>query len=128
MANPVNITLTDANAVTYTFIPLQSSMAKTVLETKTANIPAGEKSLLLSFNPRSAQRKSDRTVVKFNHPIELGDVTNGFSVSDVARFNGTIYVPETMSTAERTVFATLCGEAMVHAVIQAYVADRDPIN
>jgi hypothetical protein len=118
------ITLTE-NTNDHVFNPITVSSKKSVLTTSEANTPIGEMVLTLGFDPYSGNRSTDHVTVGLKMPQELGDATNGYTVSDSALFDGKFILPKTFSTATRAIFADLVAAAVSNAITKAYQA-RDP--
>lgn len=122
-----SITLADATPTNHVFAPVQSAGGVvTLMNRATAATAAGAETLVLGLSLANAKRKTDRVNVRLNVPHEV-TIDSVVQVRDVARANLDVVLPELMTQSERDDFAALCGAAVVHAVTQAYIADRSPL-
>lgn len=118
------ITLTE-NAVNHVFNPLQAGKLSRWV-TNEMNTPASEKSLELTFDEYNSQRSTDKITGKLVIPQELGDATNGYTVTDSGLFSFDVRIPKNLTSTNRSMLYDLAVALINHAIFQGYVENRDP--
>lgn len=98
MPSATNITL----ATGHTFVPQTVDRQSAVLVKTTEPVIALQPSLILSFAPATSARKTDRIEARLNIPLIKIDTAGNRTSNGVARFIGTVIVPDTATEADRT--------------------------
>lgn len=126
MPTASTIVIADSTPTNRTYSPVQISPSfSMLLDKSTAQTADGQAQVILGFSLGTSKRPTDRAVVRHNFPIER-EVDGVWTVVGTARFIGEWIVPTLMTPTERNHFEALTDNLVGHAVVEGYVADRDP--
>jgi hypothetical protein len=127
MTTATNIVINDDIPEAHTYSPVSVTLQSTLLKEHGSITAGGEAGIVLGMSLASAKRQTDRIDVRLNQPHEVTDAAGVTTVRDTARFIGQYILPFGMTTAEKTSFNAKVKNLVQHAVISAYVEDRDPM-
>lgn len=124
------VTLNDgaSTPVAQLFSPVSASIGQTTLVNRVGNTAAGNRTLILGYDPAKGNRPTHRVNVRFNYPVEVLNTTTGvYEVAYTGRISCDIVIPDQMTALERDHMAAFLKNAVANAVINGYVADLDPM-
>lgn len=114
--------------VAQTFSPVSASIGQTTLVNRVGNTAAGNRTLILGYDPAKGNRPTHRVNVRLNYPVEVLNTTTGvYEVAYTGRISCDIVIPDQMTALERDHMAAFAKNALAHAVINGYVSDLDPM-
>lgn len=120
------LAIADSVPVTRNYAPM-SIIGKdaTYVDRTTQTIVSGQATVVLTFDPASSKRVTDRISIRLNEPNV--QTLNGVpQVVDTARFIGEFIIPPTWTTLQRNNFATQVKNLFANAIVTSMVKDRDP--
>jgi len=127
MPTATTVTLADATPTNHDFLPQSVNNGICVMKNHEATTSAGEWTLVLSLNPHSINRPTDKVEMRLTVPTEhlVDDVTK---VAYAAKCIVTVFLPEQMTQAERNDFAALTKNMLANADILDYIEELDPFH
>lgn len=126
MPSASNIVIADSVPVSRTYAPQQiSNGLASFVDRTTQSMVGAQSTLVLTFSPLTAKRKTDRIGVRLNLPkvVNVGGVD---TIVSTARFIGEFVVPEDWTLLDRNNLEKLVANAFDSAAVLAMVKDRDP--
>lgn len=127
MPAAANIVIADSVPANHTFEPVEISPSNSLfLERTIPSTAAGFEGLRLQFTRSASGRPTDRVGVRLDVPIEQ-TIDGIVSVHSVARFSGTITLPDSMSGTQRLNFATMLQNIFANSVVKGYVSNLAPV-
>jgi len=127
MPSAANIVLADSVPVNHTYEPVEIDPANSLfLERTLPDTSAGFEALRLGFARSTPGRPTNRVSMRLDIPYE--QVVDGVTVvHSIARYNGTITLPDTMSATDRLNFATLIQNLHANSVVKGYTSTLAPV-
>jgi hypothetical protein len=126
MGAAANIVLTDSSTVDHTFNPVEVSPANSLYLARVGNTPQGNEALRLLFSRATSGRATNRVTLHLDKPYEQ-EVDGVYTVYDTARFKGTWTLPDTMTLAQREIFASLVIASINNAVLTTAVEELESV-
>lgn len=120
-----NIVIADAVPANHTFVPQSASMALSTWMTTAAATYEGNSRIGMVMSPPSKARPTTRERITLAVPFER-TVEGVVSVPDTILFTADAVIPSACSAAEALKGYTLFKNLLAHAMVLAYMANREP--
>lgn len=127
MPAAANIVLADATPANHTYEPMEGDSSNFLfLERTLSATSAGAESLRYTFSRASEARPTDRIGIRLDIPYEQ-TVDGVTTVHSIARFSGTVTLPDTMTAGDREDFMALLVSLFGHATTASYIENLAPV-
>jgi len=121
------LSIADSVPVTRTYTPQRVDAGQaTLVDKATYTFIGGQSTLILSFDPSSSKRTTDRIGVRLNLP-KVANISGVDTVDSIGRFIGEFIIPESWTTLDRNNIATLVANSFANSVVKGITKDRDPM-